>query len=105
MKIRWYEYISEEQVRGSSSQRLVIEKMRYHRWWWHGHVLRMSEGRLPKQALCWTPEDSGRAARPKDTWWRTIAKDKREKNKDVDVEELAQHRGEWRNFSTALWAT
>ena len=105
MNIRWFEHISEEQVRERSGQRSVIEKIRYHRWRWYGHVLRMPEDRLPKQALGWTPEGSRRVGRPKDTWRRTIAKDKRERNIDVNVEELAQRRDDWRNFITALWAT
>ena len=68
MNIRWFEHVSEEQVRERSGQKLVIEKIRYHRWRWYGHVLRMSECRLPKQALGWTPEGSRRVGRPKDTW-------------------------------------
>ena len=83
----------------------MIEKIRYNRWRWYGYVLCKSDSRLPKQALRWTPEGSRRVGRPKDTWRRTIVKDMREKNVDVDVEELAQHRGEWKNFIFALWAT
>ena len=105
MNIRWFEHISEEQVRERSGQKSVTEKIRYNRWRWYGHVLRMPESRLPKQALNWTPVGARRPGRPKDTWRRTIARDRRERNIDVDVEELAQHRGEWRNFITALWAT
>ena len=92
MNIRWFEHISEEQVRERSDQKSVIEKIRYHRWRWYGHVLRMPESRLPEQALNWTPEVSRRVERPKDTLRRTIAMEKREKKIDVDVEELVQHR-------------
>ena len=105
MNIQWFEHVSEEQVREWSGQKSVIEKIRYHRWRWYGHVLRMPETRLPKQALGWTPDGSRRVGRPKDTWRRTIERDKRENNIDVDVEDLAQRRGDWRNFITALWAT
>ena len=105
MNISWFEHISEEQIRERSGQKSVIETIRYRRWRWYGHVLRMPEHRLPKQALNWTPEGSRRVGRPKDTWRRTIAKDKREKNIDVDVEALAQQRVDWRNFITALWVS
>ena len=97
--------MSEEQVRERSGQKSVIGKIRYHRWRWYGHVLRMPVNRLPKQALGWTPEGTRRVGRPKDTWRRTIARDKQENNIDVNVEDLAQRRGDWRNFITALWAT
>ena len=105
MNIRWFEHISEEQVRERSGQKTVIETIRYQRWHWYGHVLRMPEYRLPKQALNWTPEGSRRVGRPKDTWRRTIGRDKREKNIDVNVEALAQLRVDWRNFITALWVS
>ena len=105
MNIRWFEHISEEQVRERSGQNSVIEKIHYHRCRWYGLVLRMPESRLPMQALNWTPEGFRRVGRPKVTWRRTIAKDKQENNINADVEELAQHRGDLRNFISALWAT
>ena len=105
MNIRWFDHISEQEVRARSGQGSVIEKIRYQRWRWYGHVLRMPDHRLPRQALEWTPEGSRRPGRPKDTWRRTISKDKREKNIDMNVEDLAQRRVDWRNFITALWAS
>ena len=58
----------------------------------------MPENRLPRRFLDWTPEGFRRMG-------RTIAKDKREKNITIDVENLAQRREEWKNFITVLWAT
>ena len=104
MHNRWFEPVSETKVREKCGEKSVTDKIRYHRWRWYGRVMRMSESRLRKQALGWRAEGSRRAERPKDTWQRTIATDKREKNIDVDVEDLAQHRGHWINFITALWA-
>ena len=80
VNIWWFEHLSEEQVRVRSGQKSVVKNIRYHRWRWYGHVLRMPESSLPKQWLNWIPEGSRRVQRPKDTWRRTIAKDKRESN-------------------------
>ena len=81
--------ISEEQIRERSGQTYVAEKIRYHRWRWYGHVMRMPENKLPRHVLDWTPEESRRMGPPKDTWRCTIAKDKREKNITIDDEALA----------------
>ena len=35
---------------------------------WYGHVQRMEEGRLPKQAMKWNPPGRRKRGRPKLTW-------------------------------------
>ena len=106
MNIKWYEHISEEEVRVRSGQQSVIQKLRTQRWRYYGHVLRMGDERLPKQVLSWTPEGSRRPGRPKDTWRRTIQRDMRTRGLGAeDVEILAQQREEWRRFIADLWAT
>ena len=92
MNIRWIEHTDDEKVRERSGRKPVIETIRYQRWRWYTHVLRIPEYKLPKQALNLIPEGSRRVGRPKETWRRTIDKDKREKNIDVDMEALAQLR-------------
>ena len=105
MDIKWYEHVTEEEVRRRSGQKSVIEKMRIRRWSYYGHALRMGEQRLPKQVLSWTPEGSRRRGRPNDTWRRTIQRDLRTKGLVAeDVERLAECRGEWRRFIADLWA-
>ena len=106
MNIKWYEHVSEEEVRVRSGQQSVIQKLRTQRWRYYGHVLRMGDKRLPKQVLSWTPEGSRRPGRPKDTWRRTIQRDMRTRELGAeDVEILAQQREEWRRFIADLWAT
>ena len=70
--IRWYEHITEEEVRTRSGQQNIVQRMRLQRWRYYGHALRMDEERLPKQLLSWTPVGSRHPGRPKDTWRRTI---------------------------------
>ena len=64
MKIRWYEHVNEEELRRRSGQQSVVEKIKIARWKWYGHVLRMSDERLPKQALNWRPDGRRRIGRP-----------------------------------------
>ena len=68
MKIRWYDHVSEEELRRRTGQQNVVEKIKIARWKWYGHALRMSDERLPKQALSWRPDGRRRTGRPKDTW-------------------------------------
>ena len=106
MNIKWYEHVTEEEVRRRSGQQSVIQKWKTQRWRYYGHVLRMSEERLPKQVLSWTPEGRRRRGRPKDTWRRTIQRDVRSKElTDEDVQSAAHCREEWRRFIADLWAT
>ena len=105
MDIKWYEHVTEEEVRRRSGQRSVIDKLRTHRWRYYGHVLRMGEERLPKQVLSWTPEGSRRRGRPKETWRRTIQRDMNTHGLVAgDVERVARSREEWRRLVADLWA-
>ena len=106
LKIRWYDMVSEEELRRRTEQQSVTEKLRISRWRWFGHVLRMQDNRLPKQALQWRPAGSRRVGRPKDTWQRTIQRDMAVKNLDrADVEAQADDRNAWRRFIADLWTT
>ena len=87
LKIRWFEIVSEEELRRRTGQLAIIEKLRVNQWRLYGHVLRMPEERISKQALRWRPEGRRRIGRPKDTWQRTIQRDLTEKALDrADVE-------------------
>ena len=105
MKIRWYEHVSEEELRLRTNQQSVIEKIKITRWKWYGHVLRMSDERLPKQVLDWRPEGRRRVGRPKDTWRRTLTRETIQKNlREADVRQKAEARATWRSFVADLWA-
>ena len=76
------------------------------RWRWYGHVLRMPDSRLPKQAISWTPTGRRNVGRPKDTWRRTMKREMREKNLDhSEVVAMADDRPAWRHFVADLWTT
>ena len=66
----------------------------------------MSEEKLPKQVLSWTPEGRRRRGRPKDTWRRTLHREVRSKDlTDEEVQGVARDKGEWRRLVDDLWAS
>ena len=105
MKIRWYDHISEEELRLRSGQESVVKKLGRNRWRYLGHVLRMDDSRLAKQVLGWKPDGRRRVGRPKETWRRTLERDIRLHGTNWnELEDLAQDRKQWRTI-TDLWAT
>jgi len=78
------------------SRNIVILKL--WRWKWLGHVLRMSLDQNPKIASTWAPEGKRRRGRPRETWRRTIGKE-RENISD------SRHGGRqrWRQKTELLW--
>ena len=45
INIRWYEHITEEEVRTRSGQQNIVQRMRLQRWRYNGHALRLDEER------------------------------------------------------------
>ena len=105
LKVRWFDLVSEEELRRRTGQQSVIEKIKIARWKWYGHVLRISDDRIPKQALDWRPDGRRRVGRPKDTWRRTLAREMNQKNLEDDVRMMAEDRATWRSFVADLWTT
>ena len=68
--------ISNEEIRKRSGMRTIDEQVRIRRWKWLGHVLRMLSDKNPKIALTWAPEGKRRSGRPRETWRRTINKER-----------------------------
>ena len=52
----------------------IIIKRR--RWKWLGHVLRMENNRHARTAITWTPEGKRKRGRPKETWRRTVDRER-----------------------------
>ena len=106
LNIRWFDRVSEEELRRRTGQRSIVEELKKSRWRWYGHVLRMPDQRIPKQAMHWRPAGRRRVGRPKDTWQRTIERERRERGLNLeDVEARAQDRDEWRKLVADLWST
>ena len=105
LKVRWYEHISEMEIRRRSGIEPVTQKIKRNRLRYLGHVMRMDENRLPKQALRWRPAGRRRVGRPKETWKRTVERIARTQDVSLEqMEEMAQDRGQWKSL-TDLWAS
>ena len=106
LHVRWYDHVSEAEIRRRSGLRSIIQRIKENRWKWYGHVLRMPENRLPKQSIQWNAEGSRRRGRPKDTWRRTIQREMRLNNlREEDVASLAEDRSAWRSLVADLWTS
>ena len=51
MKIRWFEMVSEEELRRRSGQPTIIKKLRVNRWKRYDHVLIMSDQKNPQASI------------------------------------------------------
>ena len=76
LKVYWPMKISNEEIRERSGTRTIDEQVRTRRWKWLGHVLRMPSDKNPKIALTWAPEGRRRKGRPRETWRRTVNKER-----------------------------
>ena len=52
--------------------RSLLEDIKTKQLQWYGHVLRMEEGRLPKEVMKWSPPGSRKRGKPKLTWAERI---------------------------------
>ena len=72
LKISWRDHVTNDDVRQRSGQRKLSEIVQERRLKMLGHILRMTEERLPKTSLEWTPTGGKRErGRPVSTWRRT----------------------------------
>ena len=76
MYTHWPMKIGNEEIRERSGTRTIDEQVRTRRWKWLGHVLRMPSDKTPKIALTWAPEGRRRKGRPRETWRRTVNKER-----------------------------
>ena len=70
--IFWPEKIRNEDLLKRCNCHSIAEELKKDRFRWLGHVLRMTNERLPKVALRWTPPGKRKPDRPRTTWRRTV---------------------------------
>lgn len=71
----------------------VVEDIKVNQLKWYGHVQRMTNDRLPKQILNWTPTGRRKRGRPRKSWREGI--DREIEDRQLD-ENLWQDRQQWR---------
>ena len=100
LKIYWPMRVSNEEVRRRANTETISELVRKRRRAWIGHVLRMDNSCLPRVALTWAPEGKRKRGRPKETWRRTVEKERMAMgfNSWVEAGLAAANRVSWRSM-------
>ena len=100
LKIYWPMRVSNEEVRRRTNTEPISKQVRRRRWRWIGHVLRMDKEVNPRIALTWTPEGKRRRGRPRETWRRTVEKERHTLgfNSWAEAETAARNRVAWRRL-------
>ena len=100
LKIFWPERVTNEELRHMAGVDKISNMVKVRRWIWLGHTLRMSEGAHPRVAIGWTPEGKRERGRPKETWRRTVEKERRGLgfNSWAEATEAARDREGWRQL-------
>jgi hypothetical protein len=73
--IVWRDKITNVEVRRRTCMDKLEDIIRRRRLQWLGHVHRMEQERIPKQALNWIPAGKRKRGRPRMNWTTTIKKD------------------------------
>ena len=97
--ITWKDKVTNEEVRRRTGMVKLEDILRKKRLRWLGHLHRMENGRIAKQALNWQPADGHRKrGRPRKNWRSTVTEDLH----DIglvweNAEEAAEDRLVWRS--------
>ena len=101
----WKDYKSNDELRKETKQKYITTIIRKRRWAYIGHALRMSEDKIPRQTIMWSPEGKRKRGRPKETLRRTIEREAKTIGlKTQDLQDLATNRKEWKTMTSALCA-
>ena len=96
--IFWPEKVRNEDLLKRCNCHSIAEELKKRRFRWLGHVLRMTNERLPKVAMRWTPPGKRKPGRPRTTWRRTVL---------AEMQDLSYslNRVKWRKLVAALYPT
>ena len=76
LKIFWPTRVSNDEVRRFAGVEKVSTQIRKKRWRYIGHVLRKRPDDNQRIALSWTPDGKRKRGRPKETWRRTVVRER-----------------------------
>jgi hypothetical protein len=71
----WKDYKSNDELREETKQKYITNTIRKRRWAYIGHALRMSEDKIPRQTIMWSPKGKRKSGRPKEKPRRTIERE------------------------------
>ena len=72
----WPNHLSNEELYEATGSTPVSALVRVRRWRWIGRILRTSPSNISRTALTWAPEGKRRRSRPRETWRRTVEKER-----------------------------
>ena len=100
LKIYWPRKVSNETMRETAGVEKTSTLIKKRRWQWLGHVLRMEANAHPRIALGWAPEGKRKRGRPKETWRRTIERERKDLGFGswAEAARSAQDRNTWRGL-------
>ena len=97
LKIKWYDFITTEEVLERAGEEKIENVIKKRRWRWIGHTLRKPVGCIARRSLQWNPQGQRNRGRPKETLRREIERDLRAMGKNWrEIESVARDRQEWR---------
>ena len=105
LKIYWPNKISNKELLEITKVESIKDNIKKRRWSYIGHILKREEN--TKVAMTWAPERKRKKGRPKETWWRTVERERQEMGWSSchEVRCKAKERGNWRKLCTALCST
>ena len=97
--------VSNDEIRRRVGIEKISTQVRCRRWKWIGHVLRMAPNRNPHVALTWAPSRKRKRGRPKETWRRTVEKERAELRLSLwaaaAAAAVAKNRDRWRALTSS----
>ena len=104
MKIHWPEKVSNKDLYERTQSTPLSVTIKIRRWRWLGHVLRREAQNNSKVALTWTPEGRRKRGRPRNTWRRTVEKERQELGWETwrSAELAAKDKAGWRKILSGL---
>ena len=99
LKIYWSMKVTNEEIRSRTNMEEITQQIKRRRWKLIGHVLRKSATDNTRIALTWTPEGRRKRGRPKETWRRTVEKERGELGFKgwTEASSCAKNRETWRD--------
>ena len=76
LKIKWQDHVTTRELLEKAKMKFLSEEGKKRRWKMIGHVLRQNRNSRTNIALSWTPEGKRKTRRPKNTWRRTVEREK-----------------------------
>ena len=96
----WPRRVKNEEVKRRTKMEKISIVIKRRRWKWLGHVLRMDNTSHAKIAISWPPDGKRKRDRPKETWRRTIERERKDLvfQTWTDATKVAKERDKWRGL-------